>query len=126
MSVVVKAEALQSLRLKGKIERVSKFAKSGTDGSASGAAEFEVVISLEPNENLIAGLSLTGTIETERKMNVLTVSTLAVKHEKDQAFVTVLGTSGAAEKRPIAIGTETADKTEVVGGLSEGDTVVLE
>jgi macrolide-specific efflux system membrane fusion protein len=126
MPVDVKVEALPGLKLKGSIERVSKFAKPGTDGSGGGVAQFEVVIALEPNEKLIAGLSLTGTIETERKHGVLTVPTLAVQHDKDQYFVMVLGPSGAAEKRLIAVGTETADKTEVVSGLNEGDTVVLE
>ncbi|KIL38596.1 RND transporter [Gordoniibacillus kamchatkensis] len=126
MPVDVKVDALQGVKLKGAIERVSKFAKPGTDGAASGAAQFEVVIALEPNEKLIAGLSLTGTIETERKQGVLAVPTFAVQHDKDQAYVMVLGSSGAAEKRPITAGVETADKTEVAGGLNEGDTVVLE
>ncbi|MBP1963481.1 efflux RND transporter periplasmic adaptor subunit [Paenibacillus aceris] len=124
MSVQVKVEALKQKKLQGKVEKVSKFAKAGTDqGSAS--AQFEVTISLEPDEQLIAGLSLSGTIETEKKNGATVVPTLAVMHEKDVYYV-MLQTSQGAERREIEIGMETPEKTEVIKGLQEGDTVVLQ
>jgi multidrug efflux pump subunit AcrA (membrane-fusion protein) len=57
---------------------------------------------------------------------VLTVPTLAVQHDKDDDYVMVLSGFGAAERRTVKIGTETADKTEIVSGMNEGETVVLE
>ncbi|MFC0216354.1 efflux RND transporter periplasmic adaptor subunit [Paenibacillus chartarius] len=126
MPVDVKVDALQGVKLKGQVDSVSKFARPGTDSSGGGAAQFEVVISLEPNEKLIAGLSLTGSIETERKSGVLTVPTLAVQQDKEGYFVTVLDDSGQVTRRNVQIGTETADKTEIVSGVQVGETVVLE
>lgn len=124
MNVDVRVEALSGLKLAGKVERVSKFAKAGTDQGGA-AAQFEVVVSLEPNEKLIAGLSLTGKITAEQKQGALVVPTIAVQRDKEAAFVYVLGAQGP-ERKTITIGLETADKTEVLEGLNEGDTVVLQ
>ncbi|UJF31619.1 efflux RND transporter periplasmic adaptor subunit [Paenibacillus hexagrammi] len=124
MPVEVKVDALKQMKLQGKVEKVSKFAKSGTDqGSAS--AQFEVTISLEPNDQLIAGLSLSGTIETEKKTGAIVVPTLAIQQEKDSYYVMVKTEQGI-ERRDIEMGLETPEKTEVLKGLSEGDTVVLQ
>ncbi|MGX4584355.1 efflux RND transporter periplasmic adaptor subunit [Paenibacillus chitinolyticus] len=125
MPVQVKINALADVPLKGKVKQVSKFAKSGTEAATSPTAQFEVIVSLEPNERLIAGLSLTGTIETARKADALVVPTLAVQRDKDKHFV-MLETPGGVERKEITIGMETADKTEVASGLNEGDTVVLQ
>jgi len=124
MAVDVKVDALKQTKLRGKVEKVSKFAKSGTD-QGTGAAQFEVTISLEPNEQLIAGLSLSGTIETDKRTAVIVVPTLAVQREKDVYFVMVQTPQGA-ERRDIEIGLETPEKTEVLQGLKEGETVVLQ
>lgn len=124
MAVEVKVDALKQTKLQGMVERVSKFAKSGTD-QGTGSAQFEVIISLEQNEKLIAGLSLTGTIETEKKQGAVVVPTIAVQREQEQYYVYVQNETGI-EKRVIEIGMETADKTEVLTGVKEGETLVLQ
>lgn len=125
MPVKVKINALKNITLEGSVERVSKFAKSGTDQSSGQAAQFEVNIHLQPNENLIAGLSLTGEIEIANKENIVVVPTLAVQRENDKYYV-MKQTPEGLEKTFIEIGLETADKTEVISGLNEGDKVVLQ
>ncbi|MFD0678113.1 MULTISPECIES: efflux RND transporter periplasmic adaptor subunit [unclassified Paenibacillus] len=126
MSVEVKVDALKNTTLQGKVEKLSKFAKSTTDTNTA-AAEFEVIISLPPNEQLIAGLSLTATIQTDKKPDTLVVSTLAVQRDKDQYYVMVSEAGqGAPVRRDIKIGLETPEKTEIISGLIEGDTVVLQ
>ncbi len=123
MSVAVRAEALKQTALKGTVERVSKFALP--DGGQNAAAQFEVVISLEPNDKLIAGLSLTGQIVTDRKADAIVVPTLAVQRDNDTTFVYIQSGNGI-QKKEIQIGLETAEKTEVLDGLKAGDTVVLQ
>lgn len=122
MTAKVKIDALKQTELSGKVEKVSKFPKPGSDNSA---AQFEIVISLNAHESLIAGLSLTASIETDNKKGVLTVPTLAVQRDNTGYYVQ-LETAQGVERRPIKIGLETADKTEVLEGLQEGDTVVLQ
>lgn len=127
MQVQVKMNAMKDLKLSGKVLRVSKFAKTGTDqNNIDQAAQFEVVIALEPNEYLIAGLSLSGQIEIERKEDVTVVPTIAVMREKDSHYVMVDKGNGQLERRDIKIGMETPEKTEVLEGLKKGDTVVLQ
>lgn len=127
MQVQVKMNAMKELKLSGKVLRVSKFAKTGTDqNNIDQAAQFEVAIALEPNEYLIAGLSLNGQIETERKENVTVVPTIAVMREKDSYYVMADKGNGQFERRDIKVGMETPEKTEVLEGLKKGDTVVLQ
>jgi macrolide-specific efflux system membrane fusion protein len=124
MEVDIRIDARRQMKVKGIVEHVSKFAKTGTDQGTS-AAQFEVQISLDQSSELIAGLSLTGKIITESKKAALVVPTLAVMHEDEQYFVYVATPTGV-DKRDISIGLETAEKTEILEGLSEGDTVVLQ
>ncbi|WP_028547886.1 efflux RND transporter periplasmic adaptor subunit [Paenibacillus sp. UNC451MF] len=128
MPVEVRVDALKNTKLQGKIDNISKFAKSSgssSDTVNTTAAQFEVVISLEPNEQLIADLSLTATIVTDMKPNALVVSTLAIQRDKDQYYV-MLQNGQAVEKREVKLGLETPEKTEIVSGLNEGDTVVIQ
>ncbi|WP_152396770.1 efflux RND transporter periplasmic adaptor subunit [Paenibacillus guangzhouensis] len=125
MPVKVKINALKNVVLTGKVVSVSKFAKTGTEQNASQSAQFQVNISLSKNDNLIAGLSLTGSIEVANKPDVLVIPTIAVQREKDQYYV-MLKSANGVEKKYIKIGLETPDKTEVMEGLKEKDTVVLQ
>lgn len=121
MPAMVTLDALKQTKLSGKVEKVSKFPKTGTTGTA----QFEVVISLDAHENLIAGLSLTASIQTDNKQNVLTVPTIAVQRDKEGSYV-MLETDQGIQKRSIQVGLETAEKTEVLQGLQEGDRIVLQ
>ncbi|WHX49631.1 efflux RND transporter periplasmic adaptor subunit [Paenibacillus woosongensis] len=127
MNVKVTMSAMKDVPLTGTVKHVSKFAKTGTDqDSLNKAAQFEVTISLEPSEYLIAGLSLTGDIETSRKENVLALPSIAVMRDETSAYVMLDKGSGQYERRDIKTGLETMDKTEVLEGLKEGDTVALQ
>lgn len=126
MPVNVKINALKDVPLKGKVEKVSKFAKARSAESENQPAQFEVVISLEANEQLIAGLSLTGQVETERKEGAIVVPTVAVMKDQLGAYVMKKGSDGLAARQDIEVGMETPEKTEVISGLKAGDTVVLQ
>ncbi|MNN99820.1 multidrug efflux system subunit MdtA [compost metagenome] len=69
---------------------------------------------------------MTATIVTDKKPNALVVSTLAIQRDKDQYYVMLQNGQGALEKREVKIGLETPDKTEIISGLNEGDTVVIQ
>lgn len=128
MKVAVKMTAMKELQLSGEVTKVSKFAvtAAGENKSSTAAAQFEVVITLQPNEHLIGGLSLVGEIETVRKENATVVSNIAITREGDQAFVMLDMGNGQYERREVEIGLETADKAEILSGLNVGDTIVLQ
>ncbi|MNC36909.1 macrolide transporter subunit MacA [compost metagenome] len=126
MPVEVKLTAVKDMTLKGQVQKVSKFAKTGTDESTlNQLAQFEVIISLEKSEYLIAGLSLSGEIETARKEEALVIPAMAVVREEGNAYVLLDKGGGQTEKRPVKIGMETPEKVEVLEGLQAGDVVAL-
>ncbi|MHA7963491.1 efflux RND transporter periplasmic adaptor subunit [Paenibacillus sp. CAU 1782] len=126
MVVKVTMTAMKEVPLSGTVIHVSKFAKTGTDqNSLNQAAQFEVSISLEPSEYLIAGLSLTGDIQTASNENVLTLPSIAVMRDQSSAYVMLDSGNGEFQRRDIKTGLETSDKTEVLEGLQEGDKVAL-
>ncbi|KWX70956.1 RND transporter [Paenibacillus riograndensis] len=128
MKVKVKMTASKDVKLTGVVKKVSKFATtvSAKDTTTTQAPQFEVVISLEPNELLIGGLSLTGEIETLRKDNVTAVSNIAIIHEGDLSYVMLDKGNGQTQKVQVKTGLETTDKVEILSGLKPGDTVVLQ
>ncbi len=127
MKVKVKITAMKDVPLTGTVLRVSKFAKTGTDQeSINQAAQFEVVISLEPSEYLIAGLSLNGDIETSRKENVLVLPSIAIMNDQNSSYVMVEKSPGQYERRDIKVGMDTGEKAEIVEGLKEGDVIALQ
>lgn len=127
MKVAVKMTAMKDLTLSGEVKEVAKFATTTTGQNTAGQVpQFEVVISLQPDERLIGGLSLSGDIETTRKEKAIVVSNIAVIREGDKAFVMLDKGNGQYERTEIKTGMETTDKTEVLSGLKPGDTVVLQ
>ncbi|NHN31275.1 efflux RND transporter periplasmic adaptor subunit [Paenibacillus agricola] len=128
MPAEIKVDALRNTVLQGKVEKLSKFAKNGNSGDSNSttAAQFEVIISLEPNDQLIADLSLTATIHADKKPDALVVHTLAIQRDKEQYYVMKDAGQGVAVRQDITIGMETPEKTEILSGLVEGDTVILE
>ncbi|ULO05056.1 efflux RND transporter periplasmic adaptor subunit [Paenibacillus sp. 19GGS1-52] len=128
MKVQVNMTALKDLKLAGEVTKVSKFATTaaGQNSASTQVPQFEVVISLQPDEHLIGGLSLNGEIETTRKEKATVVSSIAVMHEGDLAYCMLDLGNGQYERREITIGLETTEKTEILSGLKPGDTVVLQ
>lgn len=127
MKVQVKMTAMKDLTLTGEVTEVAKFATTTSGQNTAGQLpQFEVVISLQPDEHLIGGLSLSGDIETSRKENAVVVSSIAVVHEGDLAYVMLDKGDGVYERTEIKVGMETSEKTEVLSGLKAGDTVVLQ
>lgn len=127
MQVQVKMTAMKELTLIGEVTEVSKFATTTSGQNTAGQVpQFEVVISLQADEHLIGGLSLSGEIETMRRENATVVSSIAVMHEGELAYVMLDKGNGQYERTEIKVGLETAERTEVLSGLKAGDTVVLQ
>lgn len=123
MDVEVRIDALRNTRIQGTVTSVSKFAKPASGSSVS--SQFEIIIALEPHEQLIAGLSLTGEIVTESKDQVLALPSLAIYKEQGEAYV-LIKEEEHIERRAVQLGMETSEYTEIVSGVEEGDIVVLQ
>ncbi|WP_315794678.1 efflux RND transporter periplasmic adaptor subunit [Paenibacillus sp. BIC5C1] len=125
MPVSVHMTGNKEVPLTGKVSKISKFAKKGTETDLKQPSQFDIVIDLKPNAKLIGGLSLEGKIETLRKEKATVVPTLAVMRDQDTAYVMLDQGNGQYAQQTIQTGIETDDKTEVLNGLKPGDIVVL-
>ncbi len=71
------------------------------------------------------GLTVTVNIITEERTDVLLVPNAAVNTSGGQTYVIVVLADGTTEEREIQVGISDWQYTEVIGGLSEGDQVIV-
>jgi multidrug efflux pump subunit AcrA (membrane-fusion protein) len=92
--------------------------------SSSGTSAFPVVISVTGSPSgLYAGSTVNVSIIYRQLSNVLVVPTLAVTRTNGNASVT-LDKNGVKSSRQITVGLSSGGSTQVVSGLTAGDTVV--
>lgn len=93
--------------------------------SSSGAAVFPVTIAVTgAQKGLYAGTSATASITVKQVQNVLTVSSRAIRSSGSSTYVMKM-VGGKAVKTPVKIGTVYGATTQILSGLSSGDTVQI-
>lgn len=90
----------------------------------SNVTNYPVIIQFDTDaSDILPNMSATATIITESKDNVLLVPTSAISQQQGQNIVQVM--NGKQQlSRTVEIGLQSDSKTEIVSGLSEGDTIV--
>lgn len=83
------------------------------------------VVASPANVQLRQGLSLTVNLIKQQKLNVLVVPNSAVKTQGGKSYVQVKNSSGVMEQREVTVGLKDYTNTEIVGGLTESETVVI-
>jgi len=79
-----------------------------------------------PDYSLVPGMYVSVVIPLRTRQNVLTVPLQAVHLSgESKGSVLVVSADSRIERREVTLGVQTADKAEIVAGLSEGDEVVL-
>jgi RND family efflux transporter MFP subunit len=84
-----------------------------------------VVKMTEHPDCLKPGMSLYGDVIVESKDNVLIVPRNSVISESNNFYVYVVK-DGHAEKKEIRVGIKESENVEIIQGLNEGDTIVIE
>lgn len=96
-----------------------------TSTSSDGTATFPVEIRLSgTHSDLYSGTTATAVITTGTYPDVLTVPTAAIRTENGQTVVTRV-TDGTESTVEVEIGTVFGSSTQITGGLSEGDSVLI-
>ena len=118
--------AIDGLTITGKVAQV------GVMGSVSqGVVSYEVVIALdEANPQVKSGMSVSASVITQIKQDVLLVPSTAVKTANDgSAYVLMEPSGGSADAAPreqtVSIGLSDDQNTEIISGISEGDRVAV-
>lgn len=121
---IITIDAMPEQEFTGKVTFISPF---GTQ--LAGVVEFPITISLDPSEiELKGGLTATADIIVEKHENVLLIPNRAIKGSPGDYWVEVVidEETLATEKRPVELGAQNEDFTEVLSGLSEGEKVLID
>jgi HlyD family secretion protein len=120
--VLVKADAYRGKRFRGKVVRIA------TRGvNLSNVVTFEVKIEVLGEAKTLLKPEMTTNVEitTAEKENVLLVPAEAVIIKAGKQYATVVKDDGTKEDVPVKIDLTDGNKTEIVTGLTEGQTVVV-
>ena len=102
--------------------RVSRKDPAATNGTVT----VDVTLTADLPRGAVPDLSVDGTIELERVENALQVGRSALGQERRViTLFRVVDAAGTAERTQIRIGRTSVSMMEVVGGLNEGDEIIL-
>jgi len=121
---IITVDALPGVGLKGKVTFISPLGNQTT-----GVVEFPVTISLLPTETeLKGGLTATADIIIDEHKDVLMVPNRAIKGSVGNYWVDVVidEEKVTTEKRPVVLGAQNEQFTEIISGLSQGEKVIVE
>ncbi|HET6251540.1 MAG TPA: efflux RND transporter periplasmic adaptor subunit [Tepidisphaeraceae bacterium] len=121
--VIVTADAVTGRTFEGKVVRI---ATKGTN--VSNVVTFEVKIELTGDANDILKPEMTANVQIvqAQKPSVLFVPTDAILREGGQDKITIVNRNGTREDRPVKLGLSDGDNVEVISGVNEGETVLLQ
>lgn len=127
MTVEISGKALDNKKIFGKVSRI--YPIGFTKISALGVEQQRVkIISYFDNKkiNLRPETSLDIKIITQEHKNVLTIPERSMFKEKDKWFVFIVNNENKLELKEIKVGLKNEDNAEVLSGVSENQTIVLE
>jgi HlyD family secretion protein len=120
---IIEVDALPDVGIEGKVNAVSLLAQE-----MGGIVFYEVTISFDAasDNKLKVGMSATIDIVINEKSNILLIPERAIGRDSQGNQAVRVQIDGEVEIRPVITGISDGLDTEIIGGLSEGDTVVIE
>ncbi len=104
--------------------RVSDVASTAT--TVQGVVNYVVTVSINPgNVPVKIGMTANANIVVARKENVLLVPNRAVRATSSKRFATIQKADGTTQEIEVKLGMANDLETEVLGGLNEGQTLVV-
>lgn len=122
--VTISVDAVPDETFTGTVSFISPYGTAGTGG----VVKFPVTIKLDPTDvALKGGLTATAEISIHSIEDALLVPLSAVTTSAEGSFVTVVDeATGKQEKRQVTLGVKNLQFAEVLSGLKEGDSVIVE
>ncbi|MEG0944548.1 MAG: efflux RND transporter periplasmic adaptor subunit [Angelakisella sp.] len=115
-------EAYPDDALSGEVISISYSPEKG-----AGSVNYRVCFALEPNDlGILDGMTGEVTFIIKRKENVLRLSNKAIYFRDGKQYVKALGEDGTVIEVQIKTGFSDGKTTEIIEGLTEGQTVVVE
>ncbi len=129
-------DAIEGLSITGVVA-----AMDGIGTVSQGVVTYSVTVAFDTQDDRVKpGMSVSATIITDIKQDVLTISSSAVKNQGNVSYVEMLnqqlssdqvqaGTSvpstGALRQQTVVVGISDDTATEIISGLNEGDQIIV-
>jgi macrolide-specific efflux system membrane fusion protein len=125
-SATIVWNALQNAETTGEVVAVDPTASTSGEGQSDSAVTYGVTISLpNPPDGARPGQTVTVAVVTGSVENAVMINSVAVEANGNRRTVTVVDSAGKQEVRPVQIGLEGDDATQITSGLASGERVVL-
>jgi HlyD family secretion protein len=124
----IRVDAFPNEVLTGVVKTVSQLADSNMSFMRGGSKEYSTIVTVEklPEEGLKPGMTAEVRIQVGLLPDVLSVPLQAVVEHKGEHYAFVEDKKGAITLRKVKIGESNDKDVQILGGLSEGDRVVLD
>jgi HlyD family secretion protein len=120
--VTLSFDAVDGLQATGKVEKIDSL---GTIDQ--GVVTYNVTIDIDSLDSRIKPeMSVSASIITDVKQNVLIVPASAVKAQNSSTYVEVLNSGQTPEQKTVEIGITNGTDTEIVSGINAGEKVVTQ
>ncbi|MGQ9815582.1 MAG: efflux RND transporter periplasmic adaptor subunit, partial [Candidatus Roseilinea sp.] len=119
--VRITLDALPDVELTGKVDRIAS-----TSTVQGGIVSYAVRVLLDATDApLRVGMTANASIIVDRRDDVLLVPNWAVRRDRasGKSFVTIVGADNQLQEVEVQVGLRGESQTEIVAGLSEGQTV---
>jgi HlyD family secretion protein len=120
---IISVDALPGVQLEGEVTSVSPVA---TEESGLMLYKIKVGFEVPEGSGLKAGMSATADIVISERSGVLLVPSRAIGEDSQGNPLVKVMVGEQIEERAVVIGISDGSQTEIVSGLNEGDTVVIE
>lgn len=115
-------DAVPDLTLTGTVVEVDPVATV-----SQGVVTYDITVAFDTqDERVKPGMSMSVSIITEAKPDVLIVPSSAIKYQGQNAFVQILGADGTPTNKQVEVGSSNDTQTEVVSGLDESDEIITQ
>jgi len=92
---------------------------------SSGVTSYPTTIKLDiPDPRIYSNMGAQATIITDSKSDALLIPSSSIKSDNGDIFVLLMDKNGQPQHNAVEIGISSDTKTEIISGLSEGDTVI--
>jgi RND family efflux transporter MFP subunit len=120
---IIEVDAITDEQFEGTVTTISPVPKIET-----GLVVYEVTISLAipADTGVRVGMSTTADIVVAESQNTLLVPERAIGHDQDGNPVVEVSVNGQLEQRTVVVGISDGLNTEILSGVSEGETVAVE
>jgi len=120
---IISVDALPNVQIDGEVTSISPLATE-----ESGLVLYKIKVSFEvpAGYELKAGMSATADIVVAERTDVLLVPSRAIGEDSEGNSTVQVLVKGKIEERTVVTGISDGLQTEIVSGLNEGDTVVVE